>query len=204
MRSDDEFTRREVRKRMLAPTPDRSLVPYVSRILAVAFLLLAACRHAPSEQGGSSFRWVEPPPAPPPATRAVEAAEQAARAQYREASVQEKTIVLPVYPARAFSAKVGAAQVGVHVVVDTEGRVTDIRPSILAVSITPPGYSADFEQAVEAAVRQWRFHPAKVEYVETVNEQGFSYQRVTRTELLDAEFDLLFTFAPSGKVEAGK
>jgi outer membrane biosynthesis protein TonB len=174
----------------------------MSVILAVVFLLLAACRHAPPERGSSSFRVIELPAAPPSKAGPAEVAEPASRAQYREASIQEKTVVLPAYPARALSVKVGAARVGVHVVVGTEGRVADIRPSMLAVSITPPGFSADFEQAVEVAVRQWRFHPARAEYIETVTNKGFSYQRVTRTEMLEAEFDLVFTFTPSGKVEA--
>lgn len=168
-------------------------------------LLMTGCQHAPIATGASSFKIVEQPPdrTPPPAKSDAKV-QPTSLDQYREASVQEKTIVLPVYPARALKAKAGAAQVGVRVTVDTEGRVTDVRPSMLAISIVPPGFRTDFEAAVESAVRQWKFHPAKVQHVEVVTEKGFTYSRVTRTEMLDAEFDLAFTFTPSGKVEAGK
>lgn len=173
----------------------------------LAVLTLSGCRHVPPPvvTGTSSFKVVEQPPDRriPPKSEA-KAIEPTSLDQYREASVQEKTVVLPVYPARALAAKAGAAQVGVHVLVDDGGRVMDVRPSLLAVTITPPGFREDFERAVEVAVRQWKFHPAKVEHVEIVTEKGFTYSRVTRTEMLDAEFDLSFTFAPSGKVEAGK
>jgi TonB family protein len=172
---------------------------------ATFVLVAAGCQHAPAPSGGtSSFKVIEPPPdrTPPPPSGAK--IQMTGLEQYREASVQEKTIVLPVYPPRALKAKAGAAQVGVRVRVDMEGRVSDVRPSLLAASIIPPGFRADFEQAVEAAVRQWKFHPAKVQHVEVVTEKGFTYSRVTRTELLDAEFDLSFTFTPAGRVESGK
>ncbi len=179
-----------------------------SRVMLVvlAAFLPVACRHVPPpEPGMSSFRIVEPPPdRTPPAKSSGEAVEPTGLSQYREASVQEKSIVLPVYPARALAAKAGAAQVGVRIVVDAAGRVTEVRPSMLAVTITPPGFSDEFRAAVEVAVRQWRFHPARVQHVEIVTEKGFTYSRVTRTEDAEAEFDLSFTFTPSGKVEAGK
>jgi hypothetical protein len=167
-------------------------------------MLLAGCRHAPGPTGQSSFRVVEQPPdrTPPPKSDA-KPVQPTSLEQYREASVQEKTIVLPVYPSRALAAKAGAAQVGVRIMVDDEGRVVDVRPSLLAITITPPGFRQDFELAVETAVRQWKFHPAKIQHVEIVTEKGFTYSRVTRTEMSEAEFDLAFTFTPSGKVEAG-
>ncbi len=176
-------------------------------ILVLATLVGAGgCRHAPGvpDTGRSSVAFIEQPPdrTPPPKSEAKTAG-PTSWDQYREASVQEKTIVLPVYPARALAAKAGAAQVGVRVTVDAEGRVSDVRPSVLAITITPPGFREDFERAGEVAVRQWRFHPAKVEYIEVVTTKGFTYSRVTRTEKLEAEFDLLFTFTAAGKVVPG-
>lgn len=167
---------------------------------------LGGCQHVPPPDAGtSSFKVVEPPPdrAPPP-PKSDAKVEPTDRDQYRKASVVEKSVVLPVYPARALKAKAGAAQVGVHVVVDPAGRVADVRPSLVAISIVPPEFRADFEQEVELAVRQWRFHPARVEHIEVVTIQGFTYSRVARTERIEAEFDLAFTFTPSGQVTAGK
>lgn len=166
-------------------------------------LVLSGCRHAPvaPEVGKSSYVVVEPSPAPSKSA-AAETAEPTSRTQYRKARVQGDPL-LPVYPPRALAAKAGAAQVGVRVTVDTAGRVTDLRPSMLAVTIAPPGFADDFQAAVETAVRQWRFSRARVEYVETVTADGFTYNRVARSERMEAEFDLAFTFTPSGKVESG-
>ena len=162
---------------------------------ALVLLGLAGCRHVPAPTGMSSFKVVEQPPdRRPPAKSDAKVVEPTSFDQYREASVQEKTIVLPVYPARALAAKAGAAQVGVRITVDTEGRVTDVRPSILAITITQSGFREDFERAVEVAVRQWKFQPAKIQHVEIVIEKGFTYSRVSRTEMSEAEFDLAFTF----------
>ncbi len=178
------------------------------KVLPLVILLVAGCRHAPGPTGQSSFRVVEQPPDRRAPTKSdAKVVEPTSFDQYREASVQEKTVVLPVYPARALAAKAGAAQVGVRITVDMEGRVTDVRPSMLAITITHSGFREDFERAVEVAVRQWRFHPAKVEYIEVVTTKGFTYSRVRRTEMIEAEFDLAFTFTTTGGVQllpAGK
>ena len=50
------------------------------------------------------------------------------------------------------------------------------------------------------AVRQWRFTPARAEYYEIVTDGGFTFNRVTRTELIESEFDLS-TFTADGRVE---
>lgn len=173
-------------------------------LVVLAGQMLLGCRHVPAPEAGvSSFRIVEQPPdRTPPAKSSGEAAEPTSLSQYREASVQEKSVVLPVYPARALAAKAGGAQVGVRVVVDAGGQVTDVRPSMLAVTITPPGFAEEFRAAVETAVRQWWFHPARVQHLEIVTEKGFTYSRVTHSEAVEAEFDLSFTFTPSGQVEA--
>lgn len=124
------------------------------------------------------------------------------RANYRDAQAIHP-LVMPVYPVKALAARAGAAQVGVRVTVGVDGRVGNIRPSMLAVTITPPEFADKFREAVEAAVQQWKFKPARVHYLERVTEGEFTYERVTRTEVIEAEFDLAFTFTPSGKVEAG-
>ncbi|HVZ66402.1 MAG TPA: TonB family protein [Lacunisphaera sp.] len=152
--------------------------------------------------GTSSFKVVEAPAAAPPKSTGKAAMQPTSRAQYRDAQIKGEP-VLPVYPARALAAKAGGAQVGVHIVIDAQGRVSDVRPSMVAVTIAPPEFAADFQRAVEAAVRQWRFVPARAQYIETVTGTGgFTYDRVARTEDVEAEVDLAFTFTPNGKVQA--
>jgi hypothetical protein len=85
--------------------------------------------------------------------------------------------------------------------VDVDGVVTDIRPSLLAVSIAPPAFVAEFREAVELAVRQWRFKPARLERIETVTREGKTYPLWAGSENVEAEFDLAFTFTTSGRVE---
>lgn len=165
----------------------------------------AGCRHAPKIQayGSSSFRVMEPRRPPPPEPSLKDVIEPTSRANYRDAEAIHP-LVMPVYPPKALAAKAGAATVGVRVTVDPGGTVVDIRPSMLAVSVTPAKFADDFREAVEMAVRQWKFEPAKVLHLETATEGEFTYQRVTRTETIEAEFDLAFTFTTTGKVEAGK
>lgn len=176
----------------------------MSKVVPLVILLLfAGCRHVtePEAAGRSSFVLIEPPPARPgPVPGSAETTEPTSRAQYREASIQEKSVVLPIYPPRALAARFGAAAVAVRVTVDVNGRVADIRPSLLSMTTRGP-FADEFREAVEAALRQWRFHPAKAEHIETVTERGFTYHRVTRTETLEAEFDLAFTFTTTGGVE---
>jgi TonB family protein len=165
----------------------------------------SGCKHAPKGgvYGNTSFRVVEPPRPPPPPGSSREMIEPVSRANYRDAQAIHP-LVMPVYPPAALAARAGAATVGVRVTVDASGVVTDVRPSMLAVTITPPEFAEAFREAVEVAVRRWKFAPARVHYLERVTDREFTYERVTRTELIEAEFDLAFTFTPAGKVEAGK
>jgi hypothetical protein len=172
-------------------------------LLLFMLMLGAACRHAPpGETGGSSFVMVEPHPASPPAGSSAEPVERASQVDFREAQARHP-LVMPVYPPRALKAKAGAAQVGVRVTVDVNGAVKDVRPSMLAISITPPKFADEFREAVEVAVRQWKFHPARLRTFEVVSEGGVTYNRVTSNEAVEAEFDLAFNFTTAGKVEAG-
>ena len=165
----------------------------------------SGCKHAPTDDayGSSSFRVVESPRPPPPSASNQEMVEPVSRANYRDAQAIHP-LVMPVYPPRALAARAGAAAIGVRVTVDSSGAVTDIRPSMLAVSVTPPGFADDFRAAVEVAVRQWKFAPARVLYLERRTEGEFTHDWVTRTEMIEAEFDLAFTFTPAGKVEVGE
>ncbi len=169
-------------------------------VLSGLTLLANGCRHAPvpEAKGQSSFAFIDQPvPPPPPSDGKV--LEPVDRAQYREAQLKDNA-ALPVYPGRALKAKAGRALVGVHIMVDPNGRVSDIRPSMFVFS-TPGLFASEFRDAVETAVRLWQFTPARVEYYEIRNENGLPFARVTRTEATESEFDLSFTFTATGGVQ---
>ena len=164
----------------------------------------AGCKHAPRDEarGSTSFRVVEPP-RPPPPQGSGESIEPVKRSIYRDAEAIHP-LVMPVYPPAALAARAGAATVGVRVTVDANGAVTEVSPSMLAVTITPPEFAEAFREAVEVAVRQWKFAPARVLQLERRTEGEYTFDWVAHTEMIEAEFDLAFTFTPSGKVEAGE
>lgn len=110
---------------------------------------------------------------------------------------------MPVYPKKAMEAKAGRNIVGVHITVDAAGRVSDVRMSLLVLS-TPGPFAEEFRTAVEAALRQWQFTPARAEYFEIVHEGDSTYNRVTGSENVETEFDLAFTFSHDGRVVLGQ
>jgi hypothetical protein len=78
----------------------------------------------------------------------------------------------PVYPAAALAGRAGPVTMAVRVVVDVEGRATEVSQSVLAWS-TPTVWAEGFRAAIEAAVARWRFRPAEVRHFTTVtNAQG--------------------------------
>jgi hypothetical protein len=172
-------------------------------VLSLFGLLLAGCRHAPApaeNTGHSSFAFVDQPVGPPPVSSG-EPIQPSSRSQWREATVKDP-VVMPVYPKPALKAKTGRSTVGVHIVVDGKGRVAEIRPSMLVFN-TPGPFADDFREAVELALHQWQFTPARAEYYEIVHDGDATFNRVTRTENVETEFDLAFTFTEDGKVEQG-
>jgi hypothetical protein len=169
----------------------------------LSVLLASGCKHTPKSEarGRTSFRVVESR-RPPPPQGSGENIEPAKRSIYRDAEAIHP-LVMPVYPPTALAARAGAATVGVRVAVDANGAVADIRSSMLVVNVAPPAFGEEFREAVEVAVRQWRFAPARVLYLERRTEGEFTHDWVAHTEMIEAEFDLAFTFTPTGKVEAG-
>ncbi len=147
----------------------------------------------------SSFTVIEPPPNRT-VTAATPSLELTNGRRYREAEAAGE-LALPVYPRAALAAKFGAATVGVKVTVDVQGRVTDVRPSMLVFS-TPGPYADAFFAAVEMALRTWRFIPAAALDTETTRENGVLTERVVRIEPVEAEFDLAFKFTAKGEVRA--
>ncbi len=174
-------------------------------ILAVA----TGFRYVPSEPpatGASSFTLVDAGRAAQADKVVVGEVGEPGPAKYTEDFTQARPLppfVLPVYPPKALKAKAGRATVGVQVTVDAAGRVTDIGPSLLTFDTSGP-FAADFLEAVQTAVRQWRFRPAETVQMELVQSGGFSYRRIVRTTATDTKLDLAFTFTASGGVETTK
>lgn len=168
--------------------------------------MMTGCRHAPVEAAGagaSSFAFVERPAAPPPArTVTTEPVEQRLLEEYREAR-PVYPLANPVYPPRALKARAGRATVGVRITVDVTGRVSDVAPSMLVFS-TPGPFSDEFREAVEAAVRQWRFRPAEIEKIEFVQTPALSYSRIVGRQKVEAQLDVAFNFTATGGVELGR
>jgi len=174
--------------------------PGISGKLAGILMLaaMAGCRHVPESQpsGQSGFRFVQPPPAAPSTGKANVALEPVQRSGFREARLIDP-VILPVYPARALAAKAGAATVGVHITVDEQGIITDIRSSIWVVSLPGP-FREDFRAAVDAALSHWRFVPAEILEFERSGPDGDAPVRVTKREKVVTELELAFDFAPGG------
>jgi outer membrane biosynthesis protein TonB len=168
-------------------------------LLMVLLGLLVGCRHVPvKDTGRSAVNFVEPPPAP--AAKNVEAStsEPTSRTQYNEAR-PIKPLAMPVYPPKALAGRAGWNTVGVKFTVGVDGRVTNIRPSILAMS-TRGRFAEDFQAAVEAALRQWKFAPAEIQYIEPIPGLDIPSNRIVRAEKTETELDVSFTFTADGHV----
>lgn len=195
---------------MIALRAESGLTETVKPVPCALCLLVCAaasgCRHAPvvledKIAGRSSFAFVDPPVGPPPASNG-KATELADSSNYYEAQLQEPA-PLPLYPMRALKGKARLSTIGVHITVDAGGHVAGVRSSMLVFN-TPGPFADDFREAVEQAVRQWRFTPARSEHYEIVHEGSATYSRLKSKENVETEFDLSFTFTADGRVEAGK
>ncbi|MDI1250888.1 MAG: hypothetical protein PSV13_18635 [Lacunisphaera sp.] len=134
---------------------------------------------------------------------AAEPREPVSMEQYEEASPIQP-LATPVYPPRALAAKAGRVTIGVKITVDAAGRVSDIGPSLRAVTI-PSRFDEDFQAAVRAAVSQWRFRPALSYRIEHAPmPDGSTYQRMIDRRRVETTFDLSFTFTATGAVLGGE
>lgn len=105
----------------------------------------------------------------------------------------------PVYPVAALAAGAGPVVLGVRVVVDTEGKVAEVGPSVRAWS-TPTPWAAEFRAAIEAAVARWRFRPGEVRHFTTVTNQEGTYRSLTDSEPTEWALHVTFSFTVSGGV----
>lgn len=175
-------------------------MPVNGMMMAATLLVAAGCRQVPvtPDPGRSSFAFVEGA-----GDRAAVTVEEAKSGDYFTDARPIEPLTPPVYPARALAAKAGRVMVGVKITVDATGRVTDVGPSVLALSI-PTRFDDDFQEAVRAAVLQWRFRPAQSYHVEVTRVAGGEPElRVTRREYAETYFDVSFTFTAAGTVLGG-
>ena len=109
----------------------------------------------------------------------------------------EQTLALPSYPERPLAAKAPSYTVVVRIVIDTEGRVSSFADSQLAPS-TAGVFAADFREAVETAVRRWRFLPGHIDQLENgddVDDDGKAdYVRIVQRDLVPVFYDVRFDF----------
>lgn len=162
--------------------------------------LLPACSHLPARpptSGQSAVDFVEPPP---PASQKSEAlldvSEETARFR---APVILSDLVVPAYPASALVAHAGAATIDVQLTVGIAGQITDVSPNAVDLAVLGR-FAAVFEDAIEAAVAQWRFRPAELVHLERGTDPQHSYLRITSTEKVPAQLEAKFRFNESGMV----
>jgi hypothetical protein len=169
--------------------------------LALLGIGLTSCHRAPSlpSAGQSSIRFVTAPP-PPSAAHPKFSVKEGPPSDMFVDAMPIGTLASPDYPAAALAAHAGLVNVGVRITVDVGGRVSNVAPSLVALSI-PNRFSRDFEAAVEAAVGQWRFKPAKIRHFEEAPDgESGTYTRVAREEKIETDFDVAFTFTAAGGV----
>lgn len=108
-------------------------------------------------------------------------------------------LTLPEYPSEALEGPAGKATVTLRFVIDSEGRVTDVGPSLKAPSSAGP-CAAAFRAAAERAVRTWKFTPAQRQRVQPGKDLSGDgkpdYLRVLRSECISVYMDVSFDFEP--------
>jgi hypothetical protein len=115
---------------------------------------------------------------------------------YQRARAKDR-LTIPIYPHTALKGKFGSTTVAVRIIVDTDGKVSEIADSPLRVS-TPGPYAADFRSATEEAIRSWTFEPAEIHTLEDGKDLDGDgkpdYRVVTSREKIKTYFDLVFDF----------
>jgi hypothetical protein len=185
--------------------------PFLSRalpaaVLAIGGLLLPGCQQTSTRttaEGHTSFAFVEAP-AIGGRQRSLELANERDAVDVLDAARPVEPLALPHYPPQALRGGAGLMLVGVRIEVDADGRVTEIEPSLASFS-TPGPYAEQFRAAVDAAVWQWRFRPARRRHLEPVKlGDGSVYWRASNETNVATALDLAVTFQASGEVVAAR
>jgi hypothetical protein len=158
-------------------------------------IVLASCRHI-SPTGNSSYTVVDDIGALKSAP--VDASKLKVTASMSVLVVPKPIppLVMPEYPSSALAAHLLDVQFAVTLVIDKEGRVITIEPSLARLPYTN-AFREEFVTAIEQAVKTWRFEPGKLAHLEP---QPDGRPLVTGLEDVDSKLTIAFNFARSGKV----
>lgn len=160
-------------------------------VLAVA--LAAGCQHAPT--GTAAFSFVEAGHDPAP----VVDASAYKITQGTSVFVQAKPIpplAVPAYPTAALAAHAGTVVVHVTVTVGTDGLISGISPNRMAIDV-PSRFDRDFQEAIRAALVQWRFEPAQLARLDP--GPGGGAPIVVDSRDVEGRLGVAFTFSSSGR-----
>ena len=178
----------------------------VSVSMLALLVVQSGCQRAPASTrltGASTFRILERPPAPPATGTPTVATGPFEPTDVVVAAQPLGPLASPVFPPAALGKLRAPVLVGVQIVVDDSGRVARIGPSLRALS-TAGSQTADFQNAVEEAVAQWRFRPAEKRWMRPVKGSlgQEDFWLITRVEQTEFAFDVSFAFTASGDISS--
>jgi hypothetical protein len=170
--------------------------------------LAAGCQHArvisaprAPVSGASSFQFVEQPlaAAAGEVAQLMTMVREPMDVKYKAEPIEP--LATPVYPRAALGRVRVPMMVGVRISVDGTGRVAQVGGSLVAFS-SGGEFAEEFREAVEAAMAQWRFHPAELRHLvpKTGKSGRGGYWQVTQVQPTDDAFDVAFTFSTKGEV----
>jgi outer membrane biosynthesis protein TonB len=159
---------------------------------------LSVAASQPQAIGSASFHVVEAPLSVP---------EQPTNADIRTnfcSAIPRYPLIDPAYPKKALAAHAGWAVIGVRILIDEKGTVSDVQPSMLTIT-TPVPFAKEFRAAVDAAVFQWRFQPALIQVYQRLTAPGVSKEqwKLLSSNPTRSATELSFTFTSTGEVTAG-
>ena len=158
-----------------------------------ALALCAGCQTA--RKGSSSVEMLEPLSHAQPTTDKKVTVERDPT-EDSDPPEQIGELEKPVYPPAALAAHAGTYILYVTIIIDANGRVSEVTPSWDRVNL-PSRYSEDFLAAVKTAAASWRFIPAHLVHWE---RHPNGTDRYLYSEIIPAQVDVRFTFEATGKV----
>lgn len=169
-------------------------------VFAALVLAASSCRHVHpvTVSGQTAFQFVDS--ARTTKADVADALPENSPTPMIEAARPIEPLSKPAYPARALAAHAGVSTVGVRLTIDPQGHVSAVDSSLRYIS-TPGKWAEEFRAAVEAAVMEWRFRPARIVVVERVKAgDGTDDFVIRRTEPSEWTCDVAFTFTEAGGV----
>ena len=170
----------------------RRLIPLLLGLL-ITLVFLDGCQHS---SGVASIKFIDSEHPQPPAD-ARELKVEIGTTVFVEAQPIEP-LAIPVYPRVALAANLGSVTIAVKISVDKDGRVEAVSPSMAGISL-PTRFYQQFHEAIETAIAQWRFEPAKLARLEPAKKGP---PIVTGEQNAETSFDIAFTFSRSGTVSS--